>query len=439
MLRFVTVNRPVFAFRHDGHGDSIGIARAHGNGRRKKSDGKGRGTGSFGVKRRPEKVHDILIAGAGPAGSTAAREAGKKGLSVLLIDKEAFPRPKPCGGGLSEKALGYLDEPLPEGLKKKEVSGIRFRFGNCCLEGRAGTRIATMISRAAFDHFLVRRAVDAGIALHENERALRYEERPDGIRLFTSRGVRDGKYLIIAEGSQGPLTRQVRERDGGGRYGVSLVSEIPVERDRSPEGHSKTFPEIYFDALYGGYGWVFPQGDTFSVGIGTFTRHPARARSIFRSFLSRCGFPPDAPARGHVIPAGGFRRTIRRSRVLLAGDAAGFVDPFSGEGIAYALQSGRLAGQAVADAVLTGDEEGPLVRYEKRCRLEFDRPFFYSRMTAKLFYAFPGPFFRAFAAHEELFRRFFLIPQYPAPYRDFLLWLLPRVPRYLLRRRGQPS
>jgi len=379
-------------------------------------------------------MYDILVTGAGPAGTSAAREAGKRGLSVLLIEKEELPRPKPCGGALSEKGLGYLEGPLPESLKELEVSGIRFLHGKRCLEGSAGRRIATMVSRSAFDHYLLHRAVKAGIDLHAGERAARFEESDGGVRLFTNRGTYDGKYLIVAEGSQGPLKRQVREPDGKGRYGVCVVSEIPMEMDRSPGGHSKTLPEVYFDALHGGYGWVFPHRETYSVGIGTFSRHPAQPRRIFREFLLRCGFPPEIPSRGQVIPAGGYRRTIRRSRVLLAGDAAGFVDPFSGEGIAYALRSGLLAGRAAADALTTGERESPLLLYEKRCRREFDIPFFYSRMTAELFYAFPGPFFRAFASHGELFRRFFLIPQHADPYRTFLLWLLPRIPRYLLTR-----
>jgi geranylgeranyl reductase family protein len=377
-------------------------------------------------------MKDVLIVGGGPAGASAGREAAKRGLSAVLFEKETLPRVKPCGGGLSEAGLDELDEPLPERLKLREVSGLRLVYGSRSLEADAGRRIATMISRAAFDHYLVRRAVDAGVELREGERALGFEERDDRVRLHTNRGIHEGRFLVVAEGSQGRLARLVREPDQKGRYGVAMVAEIPVSLDGLPGGHSKTAPEIYFDAMDGGYGWVFPQGDTCSVGVGTFSRHPPHTRRIFREFLGRCRFPADVPSRGHVIPVGGFDRILRRGRVLLAGDAAGFVDPFSGEGISYALRSGRLAGEAAADALNGSRPVEALLRYERRCRREFEIPFRCSRIVARFFYSFPGFFFRAFDRNEELFQRFFRIPEHAVPYRAFLLWLLPRIPRFFL-------
>jgi len=377
-------------------------------------------------------MKDVLIVGGGPAGAAAGREAARRGLSAVLFEKEVLPRVKPCGGGLSEAGIEELDEPLPEYLKLCEVSGLRLIYGNHTLEADAGRRIATMISRAAFDHYLVRRAVDAGVALHEGERALRFEERDDRIRLHTDRGVYEGRLLVVAEGSQGKLARMVRERDGKGRYGVAVVAEIPLSLDGLPGGHSRTRPEVYFDAMDGGYGWVFPQGDVCSAGVGSFTGHPTLPRRVFRAFLDRCRFPAGVPSRGHVIPVGGFGRVLRRGRVLLAGDAAGFVDPFSGEGISYALRSGRLAGEAVADALNGGRPVEALRRYERRCRREFEIPFRCSRIVSQLFYRFPGYFFRAFDRNDDLFQRFFRIPEHAVPYRAFLLWLLPRIPRYFL-------
>lgn len=375
-------------------------------------------------------MKDVLIVGGGPAGASAGREAARRGVSAILFEKEALPRVKPCGGGLSEAGIEELGEPLPDHLKLREVSGLRLIYGNHSLEADAGRRIATMISRAAFDHYLVRRAVDAGVELHEGERALRFEERDDRVRLHTDRGIHEGRILVVAEGSQGRLARLVRQPDRKGQYGVAMVAEIPASLDSFPGGHSRTRPEIYFDAMDGGYGWVFPQRDTFSVGVGTFTGHPRLPRRVFRAFLDRCRFPAAIPSKGHVIPLGGVSRVLRRGRILLAGDAAGFVDPFSGEGISHALRSGRLAGEAAADALNGGRPGVALLRYERRCRREFEIPFRCSRIVAQFFYRFPGFFFRAFDRNEELFQRFFRIPEHAVPYRAFLLWLLPRIPRY---------
>lgn len=293
-------------------------------------------------------VLDVAVVGAGPAGATAAARLASYGFDVALIDRSIFPRAKPCGGGLSPKAYRLLDVDVRDlVLARHRVVNLRApRFGAVSLESHGGS--IWMIQRAAFDRRLVEHAVARGAALAENVTVRQVEVAADGreARLETDRGVILARAVIGADGSDSVVARAIglrlnRERrymlaiEADGQRPVSTASDVAV---------------IDF-ALHGGYAWYFPKGEVCNVGVGTSDRRLfPRLRGYLAGFLERhqLAFVDEPRVVGHKIPVWHGAEPLHHANVVLAGDAAGVADPFFGEGIAYAIQTGRYAADAVA-------------------------------------------------------------------------------------------
>ena len=195
--------------------------------------------------------------------------------------------------------------------------------------------------------------------------------------------------------------------------------------------------DIHFGVAHFGYGWVFPHAHGFAVGIGGLAREIGDIRGKMAGFLEDRGFPPDHPVKGHLIPLGGVGgRPVATARVALAGDAAGFVDPFLGEGIAYAIRSGQLAADGAAAALACGSLQ--LAGYARACREEFGRDLRYALYLARLVHRWPGAFCTLLASRGEVVDAYFRVNSGLLSYARFLAWLLPRAPLYLAARRSSP-
>ena len=188
---------------------------------------------------------------------------------------------------------------------------------------------------------------------------------PEHSRLTLSDGQTIGYDLLIgADGVNSAVARAVfgssfrKDRIGFGfELEVPLSREIPLIPD----------PEIYFGVLDWGYGWVFPKRNTLTAGVGGLLQASPRMRADFEAFLkNRFGAIPPGHIKGHFIPFGDFRPVPGRGNVLLCGDAAGLVEPITGEGIAFAMLSGFYAAESAREAILTGCEKSALALYQKR-------------------------------------------------------------------------
>jgi len=224
---------------------------------------------------------------------------------------------------------------------------------------------------------------------------------------------------------------KIRKKDAKSEYGICIVAEVEEENEKI----DKYMPgaiEIHFDVMEMGYGWVFPHDNYYSVGIGAFANKLSDPKRVMREFLKKNGFNGNYRLRGHTIPAGGIKRNVIGSRVVLIGDAAGFVDPFAGEGIAYAIRSGQIAGEVIAEIVHQNKELKELRDYEIICRREFANNFKYALITVKMMHRFPDFFFKLLTDNHEVFEKFTEIPALKKQYRSYLEWLLPRLPKYLL-------
>ncbi len=312
-------------------------------------------------------MYDLIVVGAGPAGSSTAIAATKAGLYVLLLEKESFPRYKPCGGSLSNKVFSILDFSIPDELCERTINCARVHFRRKIVEGQGqkGDPLFTLITRSAFDDFLLQKAIEGGCNT-ATMKVMGYSQKDDHVQVITKRKKFKSKFLVIASGCQSPLKGGIQERETRDRYGISVVTEVPEDEEKIQKRLGNSV-DLYFDAANAGYGWVFPHKGYCSVGIWGQASQLNNLRSSMQNFLLRLGFNGNYRLHGHIIPLGGISRVVGKGRVLLAGDSAGFVDPITGEGIYYAIRSGQIA----AEAIINQDLADVARTYDDMCKKDF--------------------------------------------------------------------
>jgi geranylgeranyl reductase family protein len=313
---------------------------------------------------------DAIVVGAGPAGSTAALRLSRAGARVLLLDRERFPRDKPCGGGLTERAVKQL--PVPVDPVVEEVVDrfeLGFRYGTRFERG--GERpLVLMTQRRRLDAFLAEQAVGAGAVFRDGVRATAVEA--DGTVRFDGTAAH-ADFVVGADGVNGLTARALGFGDR--RHGVALEGNVLYVHAR--EGRWRGRAVVELGAVPGGYAWVFPKGEHVNVGVGGWHTEGPRLREHLERACAGYGLPFDRleSVRGYRLPMRRVGEMPVRGRVLLVGDAAGLVDPLSGDGIYEALLSSRLA----AEAVLSGDLES----YGERLARELD-PMMSASWSAKI-------------------------------------------------------
>jgi geranylgeranyl reductase family protein len=294
---------------------------------------------------------DVAVIGAGPAGSTAAYRLARAGASVLLVDRARFPRDKPCGGGLTDRAVDQIPvdvTPVVEDSVATFALGLAYRQR---FERRSKTPLLLMTQRRRLDAFLAEQAAEAGAEFRDGARVGQIS--PEGRLEVDGVAVRAGA-LIGADGVNGITARSVG-LDGGYDHAVALEGNVPYP---ALGGDSRFRGRVLVElgTVPGGYAWVFPKGDHVNVGVGGWLREGPRLRTHLARVCLEYGIP-EARLEG----TRGFRLPMRRAgaaaangRVLLVGDAAGLVDPLSGDGMYEAFLSARLAAEAVLDERLDG-------------------------------------------------------------------------------------
>ncbi|MCC4770137.1 geranylgeranyl reductase family protein [Methanosarcina sp. DH2] len=368
-------------------------------------------------------MYDIIIVGGGPSGASAGRRAGKLGLNILLLEKEEFPRYKPCGGGLSKHAISYLDFELPEDVIEWEITGARVFYKDQLIEAHKDYRLSVLVSRDMFDNFLLEKAKETGIEVHTGEKALCCREMPEYVEVESNRGTYRAKFAIVSEGAQGLVKTCVRPADTKEEYGICMVAEVPAEEKEIEERLGRAI-ELHFDVVGGGYGWIFPHKTYYSVGIGGVVKDLSHPKEAMLEFLRVNGFRGDYKLHGHKIPWGGIKRKVSGSRVLLSGDAAGFVDSFSGEGLAYAISSGQFAAEVIAEICLHNGKTKDLNRYESLCQAEFGTHLKYSLIFSRIMHRFPEKTFKIFTSSDKMIDKYLEVVDFSINYKDYLRWSL---------------
>lgn len=377
-------------------------------------------------------MYDLIIIGGGPAGSSAARIAGRHNINTLLIEKENFPRYKPCGGALSAQAMSYLDFDIPEDIFEKNVFGARVHFKNQLVEQRKEYRIARIITRSVFDMYLLQKAEEMNVKVCCSEKVLNIIEDNDHVDVISNKNTYQAKFVIIAEGSSGILKNKIRKKDNKNEFAVAAVTEIAAG-NQEIDKYIYDLVDIHFGVANQGYGWIFPHEKYFSVGIGGIARDISEPKKVLAEFLINNGFNKfnASDFKVHIIPAGGVKRRLCGKRTILVGDSGGHVDSFYGEGIAYAIRSGQIAANVINENL--NNIEADLHAYEDQCEKEFGDNLKYSLILSRLMHKFPNIFLKIFTSHNAILDKYLEVPAMKTTYKNYLKWLAPRVPMYLLK------
>jgi geranylgeranyl reductase family protein len=295
------------------------------------------------------EAYDVAVVGAGPAGAAAALGLARSGAGVVLLERDTWPRYKTCGGGVVGRALQLWGaDAAPQFDVACHAVELRLLDAGLCFEVQRATPVFHTSMRAEFDAALVAAAIRAGARLQAGCAVLDLAADAAGVTLRTTTGTVRARFVIGADGAASRIAvhagwDEIRHR------APALEWEVQVE----PQDLRRfaAAPRFDFDAVPGGYGWVFPKRDHLSVGVVRVAARPAQLPILLAAYLERIGLHriQHADKHGAWVPLRPRAGGASRGRVLLVGDAAGFADPLLCEGISYAIQSGQLAARALIE------------------------------------------------------------------------------------------
>ena len=290
---------------------------------------------------------DAVVVGAGPAGSSAAFDLARQGVKVALVEKASMPRYKTCGGGIVFRALKLLPFDVSEAVER-ECRAAELNLADCRLYFKI-TRdfpLVSMTMRDKLDHLMFRAAAEAGAEAMDGCRVTGIVSHNGMVEVVTDKGTFLSRFVVGADGA-----RSVVARTGGWRKRMPIAPllewEVSVSRkvfDRFAEA-----ARFEFGPVPSGYAWIFPKKNHLSIGLGGYTTGRLDLKARLARFLKSSAIDEvdRIDQHGYFIPSSPREEGFVKDRVLLAGDAAGFVDPVTGEGITYAVLSGRAAAKAL--------------------------------------------------------------------------------------------
>ena len=373
--------------------------------------------------------YDLVVCGAGPAGAMAAATAAKAGLKVALLEKYPLPRHKTCGGGTPITLQEFLFDLAPEAFVESEVSYMRhtWNFGEPVLGAINPSESDRpfslwMMQRSVFDNALVQQAARAGAEVRDGlaVRSLEIEGDRVRVRAQVTKGsatqvkgtefIAMARHVIGADGANGVTAKAANLRQNPA-IAIGMEVEFP---HRWGEGHPDLRPELIhldFGAVRGGYAWVFPKADHLNVGAGVF--HPERfgargdrqlrikLQQTILGYLEALQLPyqlDDLKFHAHPLPIWNGKESLHTpdGKILLAGDAAGLINPFFGDGILYAVKSGAIAAECVI--------EGATLDYSDRIHAQLAANFDAALKMADFFYQYPGFCYRYGVRHPRATR-----------------------------------
>lgn len=327
------------------------------------------------------KQFDAIVIGGGPAGAIAAQDLAKAGRKVMLLDKAG--RIKPCGGAIPPRLIRDFD--IPNGIICAKIRSARMVApSNKAVDMPIENGFVGMVDRDVFDEFLRERAQEAGAERRTGmfETFSRDEDGLCSIEYFDKAAKRmqrvRARFIVGADGANSAVAAQALPPAGRAPF-VFAYHEIVKAPEPKADGQTDpTRCDVYYQGAISPdfYGWVFPHGDKMSIGVGSakkgFSLRKAVAQLRNQANLSDC---ETIRCEGAPLPLYPAKRWENGRDVVLAGDAAGVVAPASGEGIYYAMATGRLAAEAVDEALRTGDCRA-LAKARKRFMKEHGRIFF---------------------------------------------------------------
>jgi len=336
-------------------------------------------------------AHDIVIVGGGVGGATLAYELGSLGVDVCLLERCKLPRYKPCGGGLTPRAIKELPVDIREVVEVEcHEASMEFRTRVICKK-ESSSPIVSMVMRDRLDHYLVQRAKELGITLREETRFLDVRGTWGDFRVITDKGGIKACVVVGADGALSKVTRKVALQNAS-PWMWALEAELEPQNPKELKriGSAARF-EFGFEAS--GYSWAFPKAGHLSVGTGTLSKRCLNLEQNLSSYIQALGFSNWTVKRKalHPIP---FRFTPFPKRpppkAILIGDAAGITDPITGEGMYYAIRSAKIFRTIFQE--FGNDLETMHSTYYQRLESQLFQELWYAHKIAYGFYSRPRLF-----------------------------------------------
>ncbi|WOD41213.1 geranylgeranyl reductase family protein [Nodosilinea sp. E11] len=327
-------------------------------------------------------MYDVIVVGAGPAGASTAYHLAKQGHSVLMLEKAALPRYKPCSGAVSPSVAEFFDFDFAPAIDRA-MRQVRYTYKlGDPIEAELTTDPIWMVRREVFDHFLVQQAQKLGAQLKDGTAVTAIENKGDYWQVSTADGPLEAAYLVAADGAQGPMAQWL----GFPPHTVRLANVLEVP---APVGDDCAI-NFEFGLIKQGCMWNFPKREGYSIGAATFLgQAPANHHKALEKYSQSFGVSPaSGTVYSHPLKLWDGNYPLHTHRAVLVGEAAAIVDPLSAEGIRPGMISGVRAAEAI-HAAIAGDPEA-LAQYTDTMHATWGADMPWAKRIAGLFFRVPG-------------------------------------------------
>lgn len=298
------------------------------------------------------KAFDVAIIGAGPSGASTALKLAKAGISTVVIEKEKLPRYKVCGGGFVYRGLSNMSFNVEEVIESKFHTVDIYLGEKLHFKTTRKDPIISMIMRDSFDELITKEAKKYGAVLLDENKVISLEKNGDATLITTNKNQVSAKIIIGADGAYSPTAKMAGWKTDTRKLIPALEYEVYV----TEEEFKKHADSVRFDidAVPGGYGWNFPKKNHFSIGVGCFESKPSNIKALCEDYINYLGIENITAIEKHgfQIPVSPRTDGFVKDNVFLIGDAAGFADAITAEGISNAIYSGNLLADAIVEGAL---------------------------------------------------------------------------------------
>ncbi|MEM9770787.1 MAG: geranylgeranyl reductase family protein [Cyanobacteria bacterium P01_D01_bin.73] len=329
----------------------------------------------------PNQTFDCIVIGAGPGGSAAAIALAQQNRQVLLLEKDSWPRDRPCGGGVAPAAGHYFNFDLSPAINNTLTQlQLSWKFGDTIDVDVQTAEPLWSVDRRVFDDFLVQQAIAQGVTFQANCPATNAQYSGDRWTIATPNATYSAPYLIGADGPNGPSARWLQLEPPTSHLGAVLVTNGTVG--------ARAYFE--FGALNNGFVWALPKGKQTWLCASTVRGKDvkeAKLQQTLKAFAKHLGVTPTSHFQTMPLRLWDGDRPLHGNHGLLVGDAAGVSDPFSGEGVRQAIFTGSEAAKTI-DSALKGNAEA-IAEYSKTIAQELGSDLAWAQRLTSLFHRFP--------------------------------------------------